>query len=50
MPAYKFQVFIKIIINTMNFPQVFYGTTEVNDMLNSVNKDIFNFVGNIVTD
>ena len=46
MSVYKFQVFITIDRNSLSIPKVFYDTTEINDLLNLINKDISNFVQN----
>ena len=46
MFAYKFQVFIIINMNSIGFFKLFHDSTEMNNTLNLINEDIYNFVLN----
>ena len=44
MFAYKCQVFITMGTRLLSFYRVFHNSTEINDKLNLINEDIFNYI------
>ena len=46
MAVNKFQTFITVGLNSLSFHKVFHDTTEINNALNLINKNIWNLVRN----